>query len=127
MPEGKTIEIKPWDVSLLGAIEKAIQTSDLGLTPINDGKIIRLSIPSLNEERRRELVKAVKKMAEDYRVSIRNDRREAVDKIKKAEKDKTLTEDQRKGAETDLQKLTDLYVKRIDEGVAAKEKDIMEV
>ncbi|HRY28685.1 MAG TPA: ribosome recycling factor [Elusimicrobiota bacterium] len=127
VPDGRTIEIKPWDVSALPEIEKAIQASDLGLTPNNDGKIIRLSVPSLTEERRRDLVKAVKKMAEDFRVSIRNDRREAMEKLKKFEKDKVLSEDQRKLAEEGLQKTTDLYIKQIDESLAVKEKEIMEV
>ncbi len=126
-PDGRTLEIKPWDVSQLQAIEKAIHASDLGLTPNNDGKLIRLSIPMMTEERRREIAKVVKKISEDFRVSIRNDRREAMDKIKKAEKDKILTEDQRKAAEDFLQKQTDLYVKKVDEAMASKEKELMEV
>ncbi|MBL0057700.1 MAG: ribosome recycling factor [Elusimicrobia bacterium] len=127
LPDGRTIEIKPWDVGSLQAIEKAIQTSDLGLTPNNDGKLIRLVIPMLTEERRKEMVRAVRKIAEDFRVAIRNDRRDAMEKIKKAEKDKVLTEDQRKTAEGALQALTDLYVKRVDDGLAAKEKDILTI
>ena len=127
VPDGRTIEVKPWDHGALQAIEKAIQMSDLGLTPNNDGKMIRLSIPMMTEERRKDLVKAVRKMAEDFRVSIRNDRREALEKIKKAEKDKQITEDQRKSGEESLQKLTDIYVKKVDEGLALKEKEIMEV
>jgi ribosome recycling factor len=125
-PDGRTLEIKPWDVGALSAIEKAIQASDLGLTPNNDGKLIRLNIPALTEERRRDLVKAVRKMAEDFRVSVRNDRREALERIKKAEKDK-VSEDERKTAEAALQKLTDSYVKKVDEGLAAKEKEMMEI
>ncbi len=127
VPDGRTLEVKPWDAGSLQAIEKAIQASDLGLTPNNDGKIIRLSIPAMTEERRRDLAKAVKKIAEDFRVSIRNDRRDAMDKLKKAEKDKVLSEDQRKGGEEALQKLTDLYIKRVDESVALKEKEILEI
>jgi len=127
VPDGRTIEVKPWDASQLQAIERAIQASDLGLTPNNDGKIIRLSVPKLTEERRKELARGVKKMAEDFRVSIRNDRREAMEKIKGLEKAKTISEDQRKGAEDGLQKLTDLYIKKVDEGVALKEKELMEV
>jgi ribosome recycling factor len=127
VPEGRTLEVKPWDISSLPAIEKAIQASDLGLTPNNDGKSIRLSIPSLTEERRRDLVKVVKKLAEEFRVGIRNERRDTNEKIKKAEKDKIISEDQRKNAETALQNLTDLYVKRVDEGLAVKEKEIMEI
>ncbi len=127
VPEGRTIEVRPWDAGSLQAIEKAIQTSDLGLTPNNDGKMIRLLVPTLTEERRKELVKAVKKIAEEFRVSIRNDRRDAMEKIKKAEKDKTLSEDQRKSGEHVLQQLTDAYIKRVDEALAAKEKDILEI
>ncbi|MGQ0644423.1 MAG: ribosome recycling factor [Elusimicrobiota bacterium] len=127
VPDGRTLEIRPWDAGTLSAIEKAIQASDLGLTPANDGKIIRLSIPSMTEDRRRDMARVVKKIAEDFRVSIRNDRREAMEKIKKAEKDKVLSEDQRKTAEEALQKQTDLYVKKVDEAAAAKEKELMEV
>jgi ribosome recycling factor len=127
LPDGRTIEIKPWDAGALHAIEKAIQVSDLGLTPNNDGKLIRLVVPTLTEERRKEMVKAVKKIAEEFRVAIRNDRRDAMEHIRKAEKDKILTEDQRKTAEGALQGLTDLYVKRVDEALAAKEKDILTV
>ncbi len=127
VPDGRTLEVKPWDAGSLQAIEKAIQASDLGLTPNNDGKIIRLSIPPMTEERRRGLARAVKKIAEDFRVSIRNDRRDAMDKLKKAEKDKLLSEDQRKSGEEALQKLTDLYIKRVDESVALKEKEILEI
>ncbi len=127
VPDGRTIEVKPWDVSALQAIEKAIQTSDLGLNPNNDGKIIRLAVPMLTEERRKELCKVVRKMAEDFRVAVRNDRREGLEKVKKLEKDKAIAEDQLKTAETALQGLTDSYVKQIDQALAAKEKDIMEV
>jgi ribosome recycling factor len=127
VPDGRTIEVKPWDVSALQAIEKAIQTSDLGLTPNNDGKIIRLAVPTLTEERRKELCRAVRKLAEEFRVAVRNDRREALEKVKKLEKEKAISEDQRKTAETALQGMTDGYVKRIDDALAAKEKDIMEV
>lgn len=127
VPDGRTLEVKPWDASTLQAIERAIHASDLGLTPQNDGKLIRLSIPSLTEERRKDLARTVKKMSEDFRVSIRNDRREAMEKIKKAEKDKIISEDERKNAEDLLQKQTDLYVKRVDEGTANKEKELMEV
>jgi ribosome recycling factor len=127
VPDGRTLEIRPWDAGTLSAIEKAIQASDLGLTPANDGKIIRLSIPSMTEDRRRDMARVVKKIAEDFRVSIRNDRREAMEKIKKAEKDKVLSEDQRKSAEEALQKQTDLYVKKVDEAAAVKEKELMEV
>lgn len=127
IPDGRTIEIRPWDLSQLQNIEKAIQKSELGLTPMNDGKVVRLAIPMLTEQRRKELTKVISKMAEDFKVAIRNERREMVDNIKKAEKDKLITEDERKKAEADSQKLTDLYIKKIEEVQAAKEKDIMEV
>jgi ribosome recycling factor len=127
VPDGRTIEVKPWDVSTLQIIEKAIQASDLGLTPNNDGKLIRLSIPMMTEERRRDLSKVVKKMAEDFRVSIRNDRREAMEKIKKSEKDKVISEDQRKISEEVLQKQTDAYIRKVDETMATKEKELMEI
>jgi ribosome recycling factor len=127
VPDGRTIEVKPWDVSALQAIEKAIQTSDLGLNPNNDGKIIRLAVPTLTEERRKELCRVVRKMAEDFRVAVRNDRREALEKVKKLEKDKAISEDQLKAAEGALQGLTDSYIKQVDTALAAKEKDIMEV
>ncbi len=127
VPDGRTIEVKPWDVSALPAIEKAILASDLGLTPSNDGKIIRLSVPTLTEDRRKELCRSVRKIAEEFRVAVRNDRREVLEKVKKLEKDKVVSEDQRKVAETSLQALTDSHIKKIDESLAAKEKDIMEV
>jgi ribosome recycling factor len=127
VPDGRTIEVKPWDASVIVELEKAIRSSELGLTPNNDGTVIRLSVPKLTEERRRDLVKIVKKLAEEFRVSIRNDRREAMEKIKKAEKDKVVAEDQGKQSEQALQQLTDAYVKKIDEALAAKEKEIMEV
>jgi len=127
VPDGRTIEIRPWDVSQLGSIEKAILKSDIGLTPANDGKIIRLSIPQLNEERRKELIKVINKMAEDFRIAIRNERRNILDSVKKAEKDKKITEDERKNGENELQKLTDSYIKKIEEILKIKEKEIMEV
>jgi ribosome recycling factor len=127
VPDGRTIEVKPWDMASLPAIERAIQMSDLGLTPNNDGKLIRLSVPTLTEERRKEMVRVVKKLAEEFRVAVRNDRRDAIEKVKKAEKDKAISEDQRKTAEAGLQGLTDQYVKLIDATLATKEKDIMEI
>lgn len=127
VPDAKTIEIKPWDSSLLGVIEKAIIKSDLGLTPINDGKLIRISIPPLTEERRKELAKAIGKLAEEFRVAIRNERRNLLEAIKKSEKDKIITEDERKKAENQAQKITDVYIKKIDESIALKEKEIMRI
>lgn len=127
VPDARTIEIRPWDISQLQAIEKAIQKSDLGLTPLNDGKVIRLSLPSLTEDRRKEMIKVASKIAEEHKVSLRNERRELIDAIKKAEKEKQLTEDERKKAEIQLQHLIDSYVGKVDEMLVAKEKDILEI
>ncbi|MCK9582076.1 MAG: ribosome recycling factor [Endomicrobiales bacterium] len=127
VPDARTIEIRPWDISQLQAIEKAIQKSDIGLTPLNDGKVIRLSLPSLTEDRRKEMIKLASKIAEEHKVSLRNERRELIDEIKKAEKDKKLTEDERKKAEVQLQHLTDFHVGKIDEMLSVKEKDIIEI
>jgi ribosome recycling factor len=126
-PEGRTLEIRAWDKGAIQLIEKAIQKSDLGLTPNNDGTIIRLQIPKLTEERRKDLIRVVRKMAEEYRVSVRNERRDGLEKLKKAEKVKEITEDDLKSAEHEIQKMTDNYVKKVDEMLAAKERDIMEV
>lgn len=126
-PEPRTLEIRPWDKTALQAIEKAILKSDLGLTPNNDGSIIRLQIPALTEERRKDLIKVVRKMAEEYRVSLRGERREAVERLKKAEKAKEMTEDDRQNGEHEIQRMTDVFVKKVDELLAAKERDIMEV
>ena len=126
-PEPRTLEIRPWDNGAMGEIEKAILKSDLGLTPNNDGSIIRLQIPKLTEERRRELIKVVRKMSEEYRVSMRNERRDAVERLKKAEKGKEITEDELSSGEQEIQKLTDLYIKRVDDMLAGKERDILEV
>jgi len=127
VPEPRMITIQPWEKSLLGAIEKAIMKSDLGITPNSDGVLIRLTIPQLNQERRTELAKTIHKKAEEGRVAIRNLRRDANDAIKKLEKDKTLSEDEAKKAQDDMQKLTDKYIKDVDHAMAAKEKEIMEV
>jgi len=127
VPDGRTLEIRPWDLSQLAAIEKAILKSDLGLTPVNDGKLIRISIPALTEERRKEIIKVVNKMSEDYKVAIRNERRNIIDQIKQAEKNKEITEDDRKKYENDSQKLTDLYIKKIEELVEQKEADLMKI
>ena len=126
-PEARTLEIRPWDKAALQSIEKAIQKSDLGLNPNNDGSMIRLQIPALTEERRRDLIKVVRKMAEEYRIALRNERRDAVERLKKSQKAKEISEDDLKVGEQDIQKLTDSYIKRIDEMLAAKERDIMEV
>lgn len=126
-PDPRTLVIQPWDSSLLKPIEKAIQTSDLGINPQNDGRIIRLSFPQLTEERRRDLTKQVKKYAEEGKVAVRNIRREGMDAIKKAVKKSEITEDDQKKQEKDLQDLTDKYIKKVDELCAAKEKELMEI
>lgn len=126
-PDARTLVIQPWDGSLLKPIEKAIQVSDLGINPQNDGRIIRLVFPQLTEERRKELTKQVKKYAEDAKVAVRNVRREGMDAIKKALKKSEITEDEQKKQEKDLQDLTDKYVKQVDELCAKKEKELMEI
>ena len=126
-PDPRTLVIQPWDGSLLKAIEKAIQTSDLGINPQNDGRVIRLVFPQLTEERRKDLTKQVRKYAEDSKVAVRNIRRDAVDYVKKAQKKGELTEDDQKKAEKDIQELTDKYIKKIDEMCAKKEKELMEI
>ena len=127
VPDPRTIVIQPWDSSSAGAIEKAIQKADLGLNPTNDGKVLRLPIPTLNEERRKELVKVVKKHAEDCKVSVRNARRDANDELKVLEKASDITEDEERKAHERVQKLTDDFIKQIEETISHKEKDIMEV
>ena len=126
-PVPRTLVIQPWDGSLLKAMQKAIQVSDLGINPQNDGRVIRLVFPQLTEERRRELTKLVKKYGEDSKVAIRNIRRDAMDYIKKQKKASEITEDDQKKAEEDLQKLTDKYIKKIDDACAVKEKELMEI
>ena len=126
-PDPRTLVIQPWDTTLLRAIEKAIQVSDLGINPQNDGRVIRLAFPQLTEERRKELIKQVKKYGEDAKVAVRNVRRDANDQLKKLEKDKAISEDELKKATDDVQKLTDRYVAKVDEKCAAKEKEIMDL
>lgn len=125
--EARTLVIQPWETSLIKEIEKAILTSDLGLTPNNDGKSVRLTFPELTEERRKELVKDVKKKAENAKVAIRNIRRDANDAIKKQQKANEISEDEQKGLEHDIQKLTDNYIKKIDGMMDDKSKEIMTV
>ena len=127
VPDSRTITIQPWDKGGIAVVEKAILKSDLGLTPVNDGKIIRISIPPLTEERRKELVKVSRKYGEEAKVAVRNVRRDANDSLKKLEKDKTITEDEQKMAEADVQKLTDKFVGEVDKKCAAKEKEIMDI
>ena len=126
-PEPRTILIQPWDKSAMGSIEKAILSSDLGFNPTNDGNSIRINIPQLTEERRKDLIKLVAKTGEQAKVAIRNERREANEAIKKMEKTSELTEDDSKKAQDEVQKLTDSHIKMIDDMLAKKEKDIMEV
>ena len=126
-PDPRTLIIQPWDTSILKAIEKAIQTSDLGINPQNDGRIIRLSFPQLTEERRKELTKQVKKYAEDAKVAIRNVRRDAVEFVKNQKKNSEITEDDQKEAEKDIQDMTDKYITKIDDMSAKKETELMEI
>ena len=126
-PEPRLLVIQPWDVTVLKEIEKAINASDLGISPQNDGKVIRLNFPPLTEERRKELVKTVKKYTEEAKIQIRNIRRDALEDFKKQKKDGEMTEDDIKGAEKDVQNITDKYIKEIDSICAAKEKEILEV
>jgi len=126
-PDARTIEIRPWDPSALPEIEKAIQNSGLGVTPTNNGKVIWVKLPTLTEERRKELAKVVKRMAEDYRIQVRNERREAIELLKKSEKLKEISEDDRIHGEHLLQKLTDSYIHKLDELLQTKEKEIEEV
>ncbi len=127
VPEARSLVIQPWDVSILKEIEKAILASDIGITPNNDGKVIRLNFPPLTEERRRELSKGISKRGEEGKVAIRNIRRDSLEQFKKQKKDGEITEDDLKGLEEKIQKLTDKFVKEIDTIVAAKTKEIMEV
>jgi ribosome recycling factor len=126
VPDARTLMIQPWDQSVLTKIERAIQKSDLGLTPASDGKVIRLTIPPLNEERRKQLAKSVGKLAEEARVAIRNVRREAKEKIKALLKDKKISEDDERRSETELQKLTDRSTQKVDELQKKKEQEILE-
>ena len=126
-PDPRTLLITPWDANALKGIEKAIQESDLGINPQNDGKSIRLAFPQLTEERRKELVKQIRKYAEGGKVAIRNIRRDAMDEIKKLKKDNAISEDDEKRFENEVQKLTDEAIKKIDTLLASKEKDILQV
>jgi len=127
VPESRLITIQPWDQKLVPEIERAIMKSDLGLTPASDGRVIRLPIPPLTEERRKDLVKVVRKKAEEARVAVRNIRRDINEQVKKLEKEKHISEDEVKKTLEDVQKETDSYIKKIDEILQAKEKEIMEV
>ena len=126
-PEPRLLVVTPYDKGAMGEIEKAIRISDLGLNPINDGKIIRVPIPELNEERRRDLVKHVRKLAEEFRVSVRNHRRDANDMLKQENKDKQITDDELRAGEAKVQQLTTDHIEKVDKVLAAKEAEIMEV
>ncbi len=126
VPESRLITIQPWDKSILGDIEKGILKSDLGLTPMNDGKIIRISIPPLTEERRKDLAKKARKMAEEGKVALRNQRRDANEMLKELKQSKEISEDDLFKAQDEVQKVTDEYVKKVDETTAEKEKEIIE-
>lgn len=126
IPDAKTIIVQAWDPSSLSAIEKAIKQSDLGFNPINDGRVLRIPVPPLTEERRRELIKFCKKIAEDSRVAIRNIRREQIEELRKAEKEKKISEDDKLRGEERIQKITDEFIRKVDDLLVQKEKEIME-
>jgi ribosome recycling factor len=126
-PEPQLITVQPWDVSLIGAIEKAIRAGDLGLNPMNDGKLVRVPVPALTEDRRKDMVKHLHKVLEEHRTAVRNIRRDGNDLIKKAMKDKKITEDEERGAMEHMQKLTDDEIKKMEEMAKGKEKEVMSV
>ena len=127
VPEARLIVIQPWDGSILKEIEKEILKSDIGINPNNDGKVIRLAFPELNEERRKEIVKDIRKMAEEAKVAVRSIRRDGIDEAKAMQKNSEISEDELKGAEDQIQKLTDKYVEEIDKVLATKEKEVMSI
>lgn len=124
--DGKIIEIKPWDSTNLASIEKAILNSPLGITPINDGKVIKITVPALTDERRQELIKHINKLAEEFRIAIRNERRDAIESLRQYKKDKKISEDEERHAEQQIQKITESYIEKIDELLKQKTKEIME-
>ncbi|MGB2579206.1 ribosome recycling factor [Elusimicrobium simillimum] len=125
--DAKTLEVQPWDISALGEIDKTLQKADLGASPVNDGKVIRIVLPSMTEDRRKLLVKNVSKMSEDFKVSVRNERRDIIEKVKKAQKASEITEDDVKRYEGDIQKSTDAAIALIDKTIADKEAEIMKI
>jgi ribosome recycling factor len=127
VPEARVMEIRPWDPTVLGDLEKALQKADIGAMPQSDGKMLRISLPAMTEDRRKDLVKVAKRMGEEQRVAIRTDRHEALEKLKKAEKAKEISQDEVRGLEARIQKTTDLYVAKVDAEAAAKEKEITTV
>lgn len=126
-PEPRMLLVQPWDVSIIHEIEKSIMKADLGFNPSNDGKVIRIVVPQLTEERRKELIKTLKKISENAKVAIRNERREGLDKFKKMNKNSEITDDELKDAEKEMQKLTDKYIEEIDNMTKAKEEELLEV
>lgn len=127
VPEPRTLEVRPWDMTALEAIDKALKKADLGASPVNDGKVVRVSLPQMTQDRRQNMVKMVKKIAEEYKIGIRNGRREVIEKLKKAQKSKEISEDDMERLEQSVQKITNRYVGKIDETLAAKEKEILTV
>ena len=127
IPEPRMVTVTPWEPALIKEIEKAIQTSQMGFNPSNDGKVVRIPFPQLTEDRRKELVKIIKKISEDTKVAVRNERRDANEQMKKLEKDKAISEDDSKKMLDDIQKITDASIKNIDEITVAKEKEVMEI
>ncbi len=125
--DAKTLEIQPWDISSLNDIDKALQQADLGASPVNNGKVIRITLPSMTEERRKQLAKNISKMSEDFKVAIRNVRRDIMEKLKKAQKASEITEDDLKRYETDVQKATDAHIAQIDAVISKKEAEIMTI
>ncbi len=127
VPEARQILVTPWDKSMLGSVERAIQKSDIGINPLNDGNCIRITFPELNEQRRKELVKECKSLGEESKVAIRNIRRDSIDKVKSSQKSGEITEDELKSSEEKIQKITDKYVDSIDNIISLKDKEIMEI
>ncbi len=125
--DAKTLEIQPWDISSLNDIDKALQKADLGASPVNNGKVIRITLPSMTEERRKQLAKSISKMSEDFKVAVRNARRDVMDKLKKAQKASEITEDDLKRYEGDVQKATDGFIAQIDQVIKKKENEIMTI
>ncbi|MBR2082004.1 MAG: ribosome recycling factor [Elusimicrobiaceae bacterium] len=125
--DAKTLEIQPWDISSLNDIDKALQKADLGASPVNNGKVIRITLPSMTEDRRKQLAKNISKMSEDFKVAVRNSRRDIMEKLKKAQKASEITEDDLKRYEGDVQKTTDGFIAKIDQIIKAKEEEIMKI
>ena len=125
--DAKTLEIQPWDISSLNDIDRALQKADLGASPVNDGKVIRITLPSMTEDRRKQLAKNISKMSEDFKVAVRNERRDVLEKLKKAQKAAEITEDDLKRYETDVQKATDAHIAKIEQIIKNKEAEIMKI